>query len=423
MNEILRQNLKSLRNENLVAKIHLFLQNKYNPRFLINEQGNIFDTKSNTFMYQNQLDELDYYTNAILEKTPRYPFICLYGIGNGLLIKTLAQRHYKYIFVFESEIELFILALSTVDLSKEFDLGIHLFDIKSSAIELELSLLFNNSNIMEWAYLYELFIQNDFYKHIFYDDILLIDRMCQKAINNTLSSRGVWCPQILNEVYKNFLNNLKNTINHIPLQRLLNERKGACEHAVVVSAGPSLNKQLQLLKEYQDKVVIFCVDGAYPILCDFGIEPDYVLNNDFDSLALDFFSQTSPKSFFICAYSSSPKIIEFLEQKKLHCCVVLSEEDPSCKMNFLNDFGYLAIGNCVSHFAYDFALALGFKHIFMIGQDFSLSQEGKSHAQGYTLGTQAETQCDTEYFEVESYGGGGVYSINTYDLEFLQTNA
>lgn len=415
MNEILKQNLRVLRNQDLAKKIDTFLKTETFKRFSMNEEGNIFDSNSNTFMYKDQQAELDFYAKAILEKTPRYPFLCLYGIGNALLVKNLAKQHYKYIFVFEGEIELLILALSKVNLSRELELGgIYIFDTSSPTIELELGLLFNNPKIMEWLYLYELFIQNDFYTNHFYEAMLLSDVMCQKAINNTLSSRGVWCPQILNEVYSNFLGNLKSTLKHIPFQRLINERKAACDSCVVVSAGPSLNKQLELLKQYQEEAVIFCVDGAYPVLSAFDIEPDYVLNNDFHSLALNFLTHAhTNKSLFVCAYSSNPKIIEFLEQKSADFCIVLGEEDPSCKMNFLNDFGYIDIGNCVSHFAYSLALALGFKNIIMIGQDFALSKEGDSHAKGYSLGTQAESKCDTNYFEVQGYGGG--YRVQTHN--------
>ncbi|EGK8256039.1 motility associated factor glycosyltransferase family protein [Campylobacter coli] len=62
--------------------------------------------------------------------------------------------------------------------------------------------------------------------------------------------------------YKQFLQNISEVLNSIPLQRVLSERKDKFESAIVVSAGPSLTKQLPLLKEYQDKALIFCADGT-----------------------------------------------------------------------------------------------------------------------------------------------------------------
>ncbi|HDX3452601.1 TPA: motility associated factor glycosyltransferase family protein, partial [Campylobacter coli] len=105
-------------NEPLGNKLLNFMQTKVCSRFSIDENLNIYDQNNNIFMYENIEEEINYFYQNILEKTLRYPFICIYGIGNALLIKNLA-KHYKHLFVFESEIELFILALSTVDLSEE----------------------------------------------------------------------------------------------------------------------------------------------------------------------------------------------------------------------------------------------------------------------------------------------------------------
>ncbi|EAJ2465693.1 motility associated factor glycosyltransferase family protein, partial [Campylobacter jejuni] len=109
---LLEKNIQALLsgvNEPLGNKLLNFIQNKTCSRFNIDENLNIYDKTHNVFMYENLEEELNFFYQSILEKTPRYPFICIYGIGNALLIKNLA-KHYKHLFVFESEIELFILA-------------------------------------------------------------------------------------------------------------------------------------------------------------------------------------------------------------------------------------------------------------------------------------------------------------------------
>ncbi|HEB9341753.1 TPA: motility associated factor glycosyltransferase family protein, partial [Campylobacter coli] len=78
-------------------------------------------------------------------------------------------------------------------------------------------------------------------------------------------------------------------LENIPFQRILSERKNKFENAIVVSAGPSLDKQLSLLKTYQEKAVIFCADGALSMLEKEGIVPDYITNLDSRDLALKFF--------------------------------------------------------------------------------------------------------------------------------------
>ncbi|EAH5870976.1 motility associated factor glycosyltransferase family protein, partial [Campylobacter jejuni] len=110
---ILEKNIQALLsgvNEPLGNKLLNFIQNKTCSRFSIDENLNIYDKTHNVFMYENLEEELNFFYQSILEKTHRYPFVCIYGIGNALLIKNLS-KHYKHLFVFESEIELFILAL------------------------------------------------------------------------------------------------------------------------------------------------------------------------------------------------------------------------------------------------------------------------------------------------------------------------
>ncbi len=96
---ILEKNIQALLsgvNEPLGNRLLNFIQNKTCSRFNIDENLNIYDKTHNVFMYENLEEEINFFYQSIL------PFICIYGIGNALLIKNLA-KHYKHLFVFESE--------------------------------------------------------------------------------------------------------------------------------------------------------------------------------------------------------------------------------------------------------------------------------------------------------------------------------
>ncbi|ELS7608335.1 motility associated factor glycosyltransferase family protein, partial [Campylobacter jejuni] len=182
---ILEKNIQALLsgvNEPLGNKLLNFIQNKTCSRFNIDENLNIYDKTHNVFMYENLEEEINFFYQSILEKTPRYPFICIYGTGNALLIKNLA-KHYKHLFVFESEIELFILALSTIDLSEELCSGkIYLIDIKEERVDIQLLILFDMKDMFEYLSLYEMFVNNVYYKK-FYEDIWhKADELCEKNI-------------------------------------------------------------------------------------------------------------------------------------------------------------------------------------------------------------------------------------------------
>ncbi|EJX0911481.1 motility associated factor glycosyltransferase family protein, partial [Campylobacter coli] len=389
-------------NEPLGNKLLKFIQNKTCSRFNIDENLNIYDKTHNVFMYENLEEELNFFYQSILEKTPRYPFICIYGIGNALLIKNLS-KHYKHLFVFESEIELFILALSTIDLSEELCSGkIYLVDIEEERVDIQLLILFDMKDMFEYLSLYEMFVNNVYYKK-FYEDIWhKANELCEKNIKIVIRNLGLNLT-ISFQCYSHLLQNIPSMLGSIPFQRILSERKNKFENAIVVSAGPSLAKQLSLLKAYQDKAVIFCADGALSMLEKEGIVPDYVLNIDFEDLPLRFFKNKQNKlSLNILSCATHPSLVHFLDNKS-----VILRDDPLYQSFNLNDFGYIDTGTHVSHFSYTLALALGFKNIIMIGQDLAFDEEGNSHSKGFDFGEKFEEEHKKYKLKTQAYGGKG----------------
>ncbi|EAK4380039.1 motility associated factor glycosyltransferase family protein, partial [Campylobacter jejuni] len=371
-------------------------------RFNIDENLNIYDKTHNVFMYENLEEEINFFYQSILEKTHRYPFACIYGIGNALLIKNLS-KHYKHLFIFESEIELFILALSVIDLSEELCSGkIYLVDIEEERVDIQLLILFDMKDISEYLSLYEMFVNNVYYKK-FYEDIWhKADELCEKNIKVVIRNLGS-NSDLSFECYSHLLQNIPSMLESIPFQRILSERKNKFENAIVVSAGPSLAKQLPLLKAYQDKAVIFCADGALSMLEKEGIVPDYVTNLDFTDLAMKFFQNKENKtSLNILSCATHPNLVHFLDNKS-----VILRDDPLYQRFNLNDFGYIDTGTHVSHFSYTLALALGFKNIIMIGQDLAFDEKGNSHSKGFDFGEKFSGEENIDKLKVPAYAGKG----------------
>ncbi|EOU9376684.1 motility associated factor glycosyltransferase family protein [Campylobacter coli] len=402
---ILEKNIQALLsgvNEPLGNKLLNFIQNKTCSRFSINENLNIYDKTHNVFMYENLEEELNFFYQSILEKTPRYPFVCIYGIGNALLIKNLA-KHYKHLFVFESEIELFILALSTIDLSEELCSGkIYLVDIEEERVDIQLLILFDMKDMFEYLSLYEMFVNNSFYKQFCEKTWCETDEFCKKNIEIVIRDSGL-NSNLSFQSYFHFLQNIPSMLESIPFQRILSQRKNKFDNAIVVSAGPSLAKQLPLLKACQDKAVIFCADGALSMLEKEGIVPDYVTNLDFTDLAMNFFQNKENKtSLNMLSCATHPSLVHFLDNKS-----VVLRDDPLYQRFNLNDFGYIDTGTHVSHFSYTLALALGFKNIIMIGQDLAFDEEGNSHSKGFDFGEKFSGEENIDKLKVPAYGGKG----------------
>ncbi|ENH2767023.1 motility associated factor glycosyltransferase family protein, partial [Campylobacter jejuni] len=405
---ILEKNIQALLsgvNEPLGNRLLNFIQNKTCSRFSINENLNIYDKTHNVFMYENLEEEINFFYQSILEKTPRYPFICIYGIGNALLIKNLA-KHYKHLFVFESEIELFILALSTIDLSEELKTyQVILFDVVAKDVEIHIAMVFDQQSILEYLSLYEMFISSHYYLKYYEISILSLNELCIKSASVAIRNADITCflPLL---THGQFLQNIPSMLESIPFQRILNERKNKFENAIVVSAGPSLAKQLSLLKAYQDKAVIFCADGALSMLEKEGIIPDYVTNLDCRDLAMKFFQnkENLKQSIIALECATHPNVVRSLKAE--NCMIVLRNKALYQRFN-LNDFGYIDTGTHVSHFSYTLALALGFKNIIMIGQDLAFDEEGNSHSKGFDFGEKFSGEENIDKLKVPAYAGKG----------------
>ncbi|HEB9551071.1 TPA: motility associated factor glycosyltransferase family protein [Campylobacter jejuni] len=405
---ILEKNIQALLsgvNEPLGNKLLNFIQNKTCSRFNIDENLNIYDKTHNVFMYENLEEEINFFYQSILEKTPRYPFVCIYGIGNALLIKNLA-KHYKHLFVFESEIELFILALSTLDLSEELKVyKVVLFDCVAKDLEIQIAMIFDQQSILEYLSLYEMFINTSYYLRFYEKQIVFLNEVCLKTIGVAVRNADISCflPLL---TYEQFLQNIPSMLESIPFQRILNERKNKFDNAIVVSAGPSLAKQLPLLKAYQDKAVIFCADGALSMLEKEGIVPDYVTNLDYSDWSIKFFQnkENLKQSIIALECATHPNVVRSLKAE--NCMIVLRNKALYQRFN-LNDFGYIDTGTHVSHFSYTLALALGFKNIIMIGQDLAFDEKGNSHSKGFDFGEKFEEEHKKYKLKVPAYGGKG----------------
>ncbi|EOA4963945.1 6-hydroxymethylpterin diphosphokinase MptE-like protein [Campylobacter coli] len=405
---LLEKNIQALLsgvNEPLGNKLLNFIQNKTCFRFSIDENLNIYDKTHNVFMYENLEEEINFFYQSILEKTPRYPFICIYGIGNALLIKNLS-KHYKHLFIFESEIELFILALSVIDLSEELKTyQVILFDAAVKDVEIHIAMVFDQQSILEYLSLYEMFISSHYYLKYYETSILSLNELCIKSASVAIRNADITCflPLL---THGQFLQNIPSMLESIPFQRILSERKNKFENAIVVSAGPSLTKQLPLLKAYQDKAVIFCADGALSMLEKEGVVPDYVTNLDCRDLAMKFFQNKGKlkQSIIALECATHPNVVRSLKAE--NCMIVLRNKALYQRFN-LNDFGYIDTGTHVSHFSYTLALALGFKNIIMIGQDLAFDEEGNSHSKGFSYGEQFSGEKTVPTLKTQAYGGKG----------------
>ena len=79
------------------------------------------------------------------------------------------------------------------------------------------------------------------------------------------------------EWQENYLHNLTYTIDDYQIQRL---EKSYDSPVIVASAGPSLAKQIPLLKQYRERIILVAAGSSITALMKYDLEPDFVVTMD-----------------------------------------------------------------------------------------------------------------------------------------------
>ncbi|EJQ9363043.1 motility associated factor glycosyltransferase family protein [Campylobacter jejuni] len=370
---------------------------------------NLKDTSDNTFLYENVIDELNSMLNTYNDKYLLYPVLYFYGFGNGILFKALLQnKNHQHIVVFEKDIEIIWIMFHILDFSSELQ-SARLMVLNTSSLDIEFFSNFCSSKpFFQFSRIYFLELMSHYYER-FHEDILGLNKKLAENFKNSIVSYGNDPLDALQGI-EQFVYNLPQMITHPSYKELLSKRKGISDTAIIVSTGPSLTKQLPLLKKYASKATIFCADSSYPILAKHNIKPDYVLSLERIPLTSEFFNndfgEFDKDIVFVCAGVVHPKTIEYLKNKTF----IITQKILAFPYYInLKNFCYAAIGFSVAHMAYEFATHLNYKNIIFIGQDLAYAEDGFSHTKDYSNLDKHEGhfQRDKGKFQCLAYGGNG----------------
>ncbi|MDD7323119.1 MAG: 6-hydroxymethylpterin diphosphokinase MptE-like protein, partial [Campylobacter lanienae] len=236
---------------------------------------NIIATDGSRYMYENPLKDTQNQLESFEKAYSLYGSLFIYGLGNGVLLKgILENKTHKTIVVFEPEIEIIYIVFHLFDFSKELfasRLVIASSELFAPAHYYTISQM---KDVLSHARVYNLYINCSFYDAYHAD---------MSKINENITNAFMHCLQVIGNDSPDALIGINHTTAHIPdmlgsipLKNIINQRTKKTKTAIIVSTGPSLNKQLELLKQAQNHATIISVDASYPILKAHGIKPDYV---------------------------------------------------------------------------------------------------------------------------------------------------
>ena len=224
------------------------------------------------------------------------------------------------------------------------------------------------------------------------------------------------------EVFNNMLSNLWMVLSNSSVNELYNAIAVNEEYknvpAVIVAAGPSLNKNIEKLKKYREKVFVIACDAALNPLLDNDIIPDLAVSVD-SHKPLSNFSNDKVKYI---PFVLGSKCIEWFQNEHNGKKFFFGDSYLLDKLleNFNKEFGMLDTGGSVANDAFSLADLLGFKNIILIGQDLAYSN-GIYYAKGVV---KKQIQKNTDgMVEVEGYYGDKVWTklnLDSYRRWFEQ---
>lgn len=312
--------------------------------------------------------------------------VFIFGIGAGYLINALKKLNVA-IAVIEPSIKFFNLLIDNFKLNKILESNITFFIGGNDIEDIEKFISLTNTKKVKF------FITRS-YATLFNEEALFYQQKVlsivdKKIINiNTISRFDkLWAYNIASNVIE--------ISTHYGVNKFFNKYKNI--PAVIVSAGPSLEKNIRKLKEMKNKALIIAVDTAMKPLYSHNISPHFVITIDPQKKNSKYFRNINFKETVLIAESSVDK--EAIDSFN-GAIYFINSIFPLAKyfMESLGNRGDITTGGSVSTAAYDFAIRIGANPIIMLGLDLSFP-----NYQTHIKGSYHEENFFTEIYKLDSY--------------------
>ena len=240
------------------------------------------------------------------------------------------------------------------------------------------------------------------------EEFLKVQEICQKICDDITFMRAP-LKRFTVAMIRNQIANFPNMTKGVPLKRLY-RRENADIPIILVSAGPSLEKNVEDLKEAKGHALIWCADAALPTMLSHQVIPDLVASVD---AGKDLACFADERSNQIPVLGSSNTRTEFLKRntaKKIwgfdHEQSLMMQKRAGIEISQVPY--YLGVSTAMLSSAIEF----GAENIIFVGQDLAYASDGSSHTNG-----KKEYYVDASGIETDGYYGDKVYSRMDW-LEF-----
>ncbi len=300
------------------------------------------------------------------------------GIGDGVALQNLAQsRRFSKIVVIEPNLDCFTAALARTDLTREFENPNISWLIAVPPHQLEEALRYVKTILAARGFQV---LQNPFVPQTDRGYYSKITRELKKVIDfETFNLRARLGRGTL--VQRNWISNIPSILNAFMPDQVVNLL--ADIPAVVVAAGPSLDKNVHVLKQAENRAVIIAVDTALRTLQENHITPHIAVTCDPTPLNEKHFEQVNLQEQTLYAFVPDVyyKILSYFQDMPYRLCLL----DDSSRLSYrlkerLGIQRLFKRAMHVSEAAIHLALHMGCNPILFTGLDLALPRfKGSTH--------------------------------------------
>lgn len=369
----------------------------------------------------NRLHSPDCYAKEIVSEIvdfDEYATIFLFGISDGRIADELRKKmkDSNHLVIYEPSVYVLKLALENFDLSGLLeDSRVFLVDtiennqmlinVINATVDLynkDLSQFYCQPN-------YEILYGKEY--KLFMEQIQYQIAMEDIKINTVM--------QFEEKLVDASMSNLINSVNAKDIVTLKNKLKKEVDFdkipAIIVSAGPSLDKNVSLLRLAKGRAFILAVDAALRTLSLYGIKPDAFYSVDVEAPS-EFFDNVEYNAipFFItnatrCELVEMHKGIHIITKAPMHIYQKYYQKKKACTLPSLE------VSGAVGSDAMLLVRYLGFKNIIYIGQDLAYLGN-KTHTKGMRVEETIIGTRNAERILVKGIDGGEVETNLQFDL-------
>lgn len=426
MDKIFEKNLEAIKEYHKNLDLNKIMDYKTSDKFIVEtcKDGNktIKVLKDDKYLYlhslYNPINESEVFVNNLdIEVNEDIVF---FGIGFGYHIRKLLNLY--------SAEKTFLAIEPTYDIFNELIRNIDICDILTNN-KFKIVIEPDNTEyqdylktIIDWRNIEGFnFLNFPVYDKIYPEQYVSLNKSTtriyedHKMIQNTILA-------ISKHWHKNTINNLKHLLDGYYWGNLKDKFKDI--PVILVSAGPSLDKNLHLLKEAKGKALIICAYTAYNSMMKKGIEPDMIISVDPRQLIHETEEQKKERiaTPLIILDAGSTELLDKHDGKK----IVLIDINNAYFINSLYKFNkkaeILKTGGSVANNLMDFSVQLGASTIIMVGQDYAYTDH-KTHVEGsFYDGKNSIKDVKAELFYIEDINGGKVLTSPDFYVYLNWTN-